>query len=154
MGLTEHAVWKLALSFAAYVAATLCEMFQTEGRYVLLVTVLVIADLVTGVLAARRRKEPIRSLGFRQTGIKAVEYALFLSTATATANTFPLLVGWLGPTAFFFVATTELKSIWENLEGKGGWLSRFRTLVEARIRQQIEAGLPAAPEPKPEPPDA
>lgn len=77
--------------------------------------VLVAADLVLGLMAARRRGEAITSAGFRRTAIKLFVYEMAIILGFV-AETY--LIGSLVPVTKIvsaFVGLTELKSIVENL---------------------------------------
>lgn len=96
--------------------------------------VLVVADFVTGVLAARARKESITSQGFKKSVMKALLYELailmgFLVEHYLTGDFFPAtkLISSL-------IGLTELKSMLENLDSIAGQ-NMFAMLI-ARISRQ------------------
>jgi len=81
---------------------------------------LVMVDLVTGLMAARKRKEKITSLGLRRTISKLFIYELliilsFLTETHLTGDLIPLVKLFAG-----FVGITELKSVMENLDAISG----------------------------------
>lgn len=76
---------------------------------------LVFADLVTGVLVARKQKQPISSAGFKRSVVKISVYlsAIVLSFITQTyllENTLPIM-----NIITSFIGITELLSILENI---------------------------------------
>lgn len=99
-------------------------------KMVLLVTgVLIFADLVTGIIAARKRKEPITSAGLRRTVTKVFIYnaAIMLGFLAETY----MLDGFLpiSKIASSLIALVECKSLYENLdEIRGGNL--FKSLID------------------------
>jgi phage-related holin len=77
---------------------------------------LTLADLVTGVLAARKRGEAITSAGFKKTVVKILVYEAVVILGFLVER---FLVGDLLPIvkiAGGMVGLTELKSVLENLE--------------------------------------
>lgn len=74
------------------------------------------SDLVVGVWAARVRKEPITSAGFKRTIIKILAYELvvmlgFLTEQYLTGDLVPVVKILAG-----LIGMTELKSVLENIE--------------------------------------
>lgn len=110
--------WGWLKAIISIVYAATIELVKADVRLIAVVSFLVLIDLVTGVMAAVRRGERIRSLGMRQTIVKVIEYALLLLVFSALANSFSLLY-WMQEAAFAYVALTEAKSIVENLYGPG-----------------------------------
>lgn len=77
---------------------------------------LIVVDLLTGVLAARKRSEPISSAGFRRTVAKMLTFQAAIITGFI-AETW--LLGGLIPISKIVAAAiglTEIKSIIENLD--------------------------------------
>ncbi len=112
--------WKAAVSA---VLAALCELIGTDLRLALVVTILVVVDLLTGIVKARRNGHRITSLGMRQTIVKAIEYAVLLFSVNLFANGFEYM-SWAIGLAYFWVAVTELVSIAENMYTEGGAASK------------------------------
>lgn len=78
------------------------------------------ADLVTGVLASRKRGDPITSSKLRRTVVKALVYestiiASFTTQHWLTGDAFPL-TSW----AAGVIGLVELKSVMENLNTLSG----------------------------------
>jgi len=102
---------------------------------------LTVVDLVTGIVAAMRRKEPITSGKLRRTVVKLVVYELaILSAYTAqhwlTGDAFPLM-SWAAGT----IGLVELKSVLENLNSISGQ-DVLKSLIDKVTQTQT----------KPEPP--
>jgi uncharacterized membrane protein len=93
----------------------------------LLFTVFVVfADTVTGIMAARKRNEPITSKGLYRTSQKVVVYFVGIIIFEGAKNTFslPLNITYM---VAFTIATTELYSIAENIKSITG--VNIRTLI-------------------------
>jgi uncharacterized membrane protein len=86
----------------------------------LLFTVFVVfADTITGILAARKRGEPITSKGLYRTSQKVVVYFVGIMIFEGARNTFSLPFNITYMVAFT-IATTELYSISENIKSMTG----------------------------------
>lgn len=101
--------WLLKLTLAS-----LAVLAPAKGM-ILTCFCLIVADLITGLLAAKRSKEPITSRGFRRTTVKLFVYesAIILGYLTQT-----YLTGDSIPVASIiagFIGITELLSVLENL---------------------------------------
>lgn len=108
---------------------SLLAVFAPLKPVLLAVLGLVILDFTLGVLAARKRGEPITSSGFKRTVIKLF---VFQAAIIAAFVTEVYLTGDLAPVQKIvscFIGLTELTSIAENLnEISGGNL--LKTLIE------------------------
>lgn len=126
----------------------LAALFTADPEPVALVCILVIIDFVSGIYAAKRKKQKIRSKIMRRTGVKVIEYIVLLSLITAVSNTFEL-VDWAAPMAYLYVSLTELFSIMENMTGSK---SRARTIwmkIVAEIKDRESVDITVI-EPKPD----
>lgn len=132
-GLLEH--WAVKL-----VTSTLGALFASEPQLVALVCVLIIADMVTGVLAAIRRGEGISPKLLGATIRKTIEYAVFLSMVTAVANSFSI-VSWIDQTAYLYVALTELASVLENQLSEKSRARRIWLRIRSEIAERGGSGL-------------
>lgn len=99
---------------AAFVA--LAAVFAPAEKLLLATGILVIADLVTGIMAARKQGRSITSAGLRRTVSKMLVYQVavgsaFLVQLYMTADTIP--VSNIVSSA---IGLTELKSILENID--------------------------------------
>lgn len=109
--------WLLTLlsTFAGYVISFLVPLLP----FLLIVLSLVICDLFTGIRAANKRGEEIRSKGLRRTVFKFIEYAVAILLAEGMSKVFfPGL-----PLTFAvacFIALTEFKSNLENISVSTG----------------------------------
>jgi len=89
-------------------------------KHFLIFTIFVVfADTVTGILAAKKRKEPITSKGLYRTSQKIVVYYVGIMIFEGARNTFslPLNITYM---VAFTIATTELYSIAENIKSMTG----------------------------------
>lgn len=130
LGLAQHWELKLglasvgaaALQAAEYVAGLYGRMLETDPLLVFLIANLLLVDLVTGVAAARKRKEKLHSKGLRRTGWKTIEYSAIGFVGVSLANGFAdsalhALTDGLDDAALLYVAITEAFSIAENITG-------------------------------------
>lgn len=99
----------------AKLAVVLISIFAPAKAMIISSLVLILADLITGVLAARKAGEPITSAGLRRTVSKLLIYETviilgFLTEQYLTGPTMPvshIIAGYIG--------LTELTSCIENL---------------------------------------
>lgn len=99
--------------------------------------VLILSDLVLGLSAAYRRKEPITSAGFRRTLVKLVVYEFALAIGYLAEH---YLLSEVPITKLIsgVVALTECKSILENLNSISG-MDLFKSVLE-KLGSQNDAG--------------
>jgi hypothetical protein len=102
------------------------------------VLALVIADLITGIIASKRAGAPITSSGIKKTVLKLLVYevavlAAFLVQQNLTGDDLPVM-HWLGS----LIGLTELKSVLENLDLASGG-SFFRSLTD-RLSAVVSGG--------------
>lgn len=81
--------------------------------------VMIMADLVTGVMAARKRGEKITSGGFRRTLVKIFVYELALMLAFLAEKYMSDLLPFV-KIASSMISLVELTSIYENLNSISG----------------------------------
>lgn len=81
--------------------------------------VLIAFDLITGILAAIKRKEPITSSNLRRTLSKLVIYESALMLAFGVEHYLSDIIPFI-KTVAGMIALVELKSIYENLGEIGG----------------------------------
>jgi formate hydrogenlyase subunit 4 len=106
--------------FLKTVPLALVAFFSPVRGAVLTVFVLALGDLLLGMLAARRRGEPITSTGIRRSLTKVLVYELalisaFLVETQLTGDAFPVT-----KLVSTFIGAAELKSFWENLDELAG----------------------------------
>jgi phage-related holin len=90
---------------------------------------LVMVDLFTGLLAARRRKEKITSQGLKRTVIKLLVYEFAIVLAYITERYLTQGILPIANIMSSFVGVTELKSVLENVnEISGG--SLLSTIIQ------------------------
>ena len=109
-------IFSLFQAFAAFViAAILNELVPIKG--VLITTfLLVVADTITGIRAARKRNEAVTSKGLRRTIEKFLMYSIAILCANRVQieyfGEFPLVFGLSA-----FIGLTELYSNLEKISG-------------------------------------
>ena len=111
------------------ILVSILAVFAPIKMAVLTVLILVLADLITGVLAAIKAKDLVTSAGFRRTAVKLFLYeaAILLGFLAET-----FLIGAAVPVCKMvcaFIGLTEMKSIMENFNAIGGG-SLFAGLLE------------------------
>ncbi|MBL7988903.1 MAG: phage holin family protein [Chlorobi bacterium] len=115
------------------IIAVIAQLFSVELELVVLAGFFLIADLLTGIIAAKRRGEKINSLSARQTPIKVIEYLLFVACMIAISNVKAFQeYSWLQSVissfdliGFSIVLWIELVSVIENVFGK----TRAKTII-------------------------
>jgi phage-related holin len=109
--MTKAALWSAVL----WVYSLLVPL----GAFLIITVWLVVADMVTGIAAAKYRKEPITSRGLRRTIIKMLLYTAAIISAQGMQLVFFNPAGLDAHLAFVvagLVALTEFKSLLENVE--------------------------------------
>lgn len=108
------------MSYLRSALMALIVIFMPIHAAVTTVFVLIMADLVCGVLAARKRKEPITSSALRRTITKILVYESALLLAFL-AETY-LIHGLIPVTTLVssMIGIVELKSIYENIDTVSG----------------------------------
>lgn len=98
----------------------LLAIFAPAKSMILASLVMVLIDLLTGLIAARKRQEPITSSGLKRTIIKIAVYEVAILLAFLAETYLILDVLPVAKVVSSFVGITELKSIYENLNEIGG----------------------------------
>lgn len=107
-------------------------------KMVLLVTgILIFADLVTGIIAARKRKEEITSAGLRRTTTKSFIYLTSIIIGFLVETY--MLEGFIPISKIIasLIGMTEMKSLLENLDDIKG-TSLFKSLIDKLGSQNDE----------------
>lgn len=124
------------------IAVAVLAVFLPIRATIVTVMVLTVLDLISGLVAARRRKETITSSGLKRTVVKTFVYELavilgFLVDKYLTGGIVPVIniVGG-------FIGITELKSILENLEEITG-LSLVKLLIDKLSQAQDQLPPPS-----------
>jgi uncharacterized membrane protein len=114
-------IFKLGYDGIAYsICCGVIFSFFLPIKHFLIFTIFVVfADTVTGIMAARKRGEPITSKGLYRTSQKVVVYFVGIMIFEGARNTFSLPVNITYMVAFT-IATTELYSISENIKSMTG----------------------------------
>lgn len=110
-------------------------VFAPIKAAVLTVIVLTMVDLVTGIMAARKRGEPITSAGFGRTVVKILVYQVatlcgFLAQKYLVLDVLPVCT-----LVTSLIGLTEMKSVLENLDTISGG-SFFSTLIDKLNNKQ------------------
>ena len=95
---------------------------------------LIVADLITGIVAAYKRGESIRSERLKNTAVKMLVYNLLL-TSSFIAETY--LTPWIPFTnvALSFLAIIEVKSLGENFQSITG--ISFVTYLKSYLNNKL-----------------
>jgi uncharacterized membrane protein len=114
-------IFKLGYDGIAYsiCCGVLFSFFLPIKHFLIFTIFVVFADTVTGILAARKRGEPITSKGLYRTSQKVVVYFVGIMIFEGAKITFslPLNITYM---VAFTIATTELYSISENIKSMTG----------------------------------
>lgn len=125
------------MKFLQSILVSLVAVFAPIKAILLVTIFLIIADLISGIMAASKRGEKISSAGLRRTISKFLVYNLavisgFLVEQYMVANLFPISKLIAG-----VIAMVELKSILENLNSING-TDIFKTIL-SNLGSQNEA---------------
>jgi len=114
-------IFKLGYDGIAYsiCCGVLFSFFLPIKHFLIFTIFVVFADTVTGMLAAKKRNEPITSKGLYRTSQKVVVYFVGIMIFEGAKITFSLPVN-ITYMAAFTIATTELYSISENIKSMTG----------------------------------
>lgn len=121
-------------------ATALLALFAPIKAAAIVALALVIADLITGVIAAYKRGEPITSTNLKRTVVKLFVYEAAILLAFL-AQTY--LTGTLLPVcnlATSVVGLTEMKSVLENLESISGQ-NLFQVLITKVSKSKDDLGV-------------
>jgi phage-related holin len=123
--------WK---SIAFLIFGSLAQFFAPIADFISVIALLMTADLITGIQAAQKRKEPITSNGIRRTVVKIVVYALVIIVCEKIKLTFfhDVDIKFSYGVALFIVLI-ELKSLSENI----------KTITGIDIWEKIKTLLPS-----------
>jgi phage-related holin len=117
---------------------TIWQFLMPIGDFIILISILLIADFITGVMAAKKRGEKITSKGWRRTVVKIGVYALAIILTQYLKVTF--IKDWdinLARSVALFIVTIETKSIDENFEELTGisLLTKILTKISKPIKK-------------------
>lgn len=119
---------KALINYLQPLALSLLAVFAPIKAILIVTGFLILADLISGILAARKRKEVINSAGLRRSVTKCLVYNLaiisgFLVETYMLESVFPIskLIAGL-------ISVVELKSILENLNTING-TDIFKTVL-------------------------
>ena len=123
-------------------ALSILAVFAPIKAVILTVLVLITVDLITGIMAAKKRGEPITSAGFRRTVAKCLVYESALMLGFLTEH---YLTGAAIPVSKIvssFIGITELRSALENLNDVSGG-----SLLQALLAKLQSVNTPPPPPP-------
>lgn len=123
----NSAVWG---GYFAAVIGWLTSFVLPIKDFLLLTTGLVILDLITGVAAAKRRGERIRSRALMRTTVKLLLYYCAILATHGVQEVFAEPIPLTYITAFT-ISITELKSLLENVDAGTG--SRLAKMIIDRL---------------------
>lgn len=106
--------------FLEPILIVLIALFAPIKSTILTAFAMVVLDLITGVWAAKVRKDPITSNGLKRTLIKLFIYETAICLAFIAETYLILDLFPVAKIVSSFVGVTELKSIYENLNEIGG----------------------------------
>jgi uncharacterized membrane protein len=114
-------IFKLGYDGIAYsiCCGVLFSFFLPIKHFLIFTIFVVFADTVTGIMAARKRGEPITSKGLYRTSQKVVVYFVGIMIFHGASITFQL-PSQITYSVSFIIAATELFSISENIKSITG----------------------------------
>jgi phage-related holin len=95
-------------------------VFAPLKSVILTACILILADFITGVFAASKRKEAITSTGFKRTVVKLFVYETVLCLAFLAEQYMTTDLVPVQKICAAFIGLTEFKSILENLNDLAG----------------------------------
>lgn len=98
---------------------SLVALFAPIHSLLITTGVMILVDLITGIMAARKRAEPITSSGFRRTLVKLFVYELALMLAFLAEHYMSDILPFV-KMASGMISLVELTSIYENLNDISG----------------------------------
>jgi len=117
-------------------------LFKVPMDLVVLLVMALVIDLVTGVLAAYRRGDPLSSRFLERTGWKFLMYATSVMLAVGIGNASegrfvePVLQ-YLGTAVIFYFLLVELKSVRENWQS-GSFLKGAVSLMQGTLPETVK----------------
>ena len=126
----NSAVWG---GYFAAILGWLTSVLLPIRDFLVITSALVFLDLVTGVLAAKRRDEKIRSRALMCTTVKLLLYYSAILATHGVEVTFAEKIPLTYITAFT-IAVTELKSLLENVDAGTG--SRLAKMIVDKLTKK------------------
>jgi uncharacterized membrane protein len=126
----NSAVWG---GYFAAILGWLTSVLLPIRDFLVITSALVFLDLVTGVLAAKRRNEKIRSRALMRTTVKLLLYYSAILATHGVEVTFAEKIPLTYITAFT-IAVTELKSLLENVDAGTG--SRLAKMIVDKLTKK------------------
>jgi hypothetical protein len=125
-------------------------LFQSDWDLIIILAAVLIIDFITGIIASKKRKDPLNSLGMRQSVIKVIEYGIFLWLMTLMGNGFEKYAtesySWIveysafimkdiDVLAFLTIIWIEVISIGENMTDKSGSIAKLIDKVNGLLKK-------------------
>lgn len=126
----DSAVWG---GYFAAILGWLTSFVLPIKDFLVLTTALVILDLITGVVAAKKRGEKIRSRALMRTTVKLLLYYCAILATHGVQEVFAEPIPLTYITAFT-IAMTELKSLLENVDAGTG--SRLTQMIVDKLTKK------------------
>ena len=139
---------------ATYVLDHIYGLFRHDLDLWIILATAIILDFVTGLISAKVRKNPVTSLGGRQTIVKTIEYILFLGLLIMVSNgaekyiepdshswvveKLAFIVKDVDVIGFFIAIWIEIISIAENMADKDGAIKAIVKKIRRLIKKEIE----------------
>lgn len=123
------------MKYLQNISVCLIAVFAPIQAAIITAFVLIIIDLVTGIIAAKKRTEPITSSGFKRTVGKILLYEAAICTAFLVQQ---YLTGDIFPASKLvtaLVGLVEFKSILENLDSING-TDTFKAILSRILQSQ------------------
>jgi hypothetical protein len=120
---------RIKMKFLEALLASIVAVFAPISMAIVTTGVLVFVDLITGILAARKRGENINSGGLRRTTTKTLVYLSAICVGFLVERYMIYDFVAISKIVTGLIAATEFKSILENLDILNG-TSVFKTAIE------------------------
>lgn len=116
----------LKWSEAGFIA--IAAIFAPISSLLITTAAMILIDLITGIMAAKKRGEPVTSAGLRRTITKLFVYEAALMLAFIVEHYMSDVIPFV-KTASAMVALVEIKSVYENLNDISG-MDLLKTLID------------------------
>lgn len=138
---------------ATYALDHFFNLFHGDLDLWIILAVAILVDFFTGIVASKIRKNPVTSLGARQTIVKCIEYILFLGLLIMISNGAEKYVvednSWIvdklafiikdaDVIGFFIAIWIEVISIVENMTDKSGAIAKIVEKIRRIINKELK----------------
>ncbi len=114
--MTKFLISIYTYGFPSLVGSWLLSFLMPVASFLFFTVVLVVCDLGTGVMAAKKRKEVVHSKGIRRTVDKMIVYFIAILLSQGLMKVFEIPILNLTYTVSLIIAIAEFKSVIENVE--------------------------------------